>query len=112
MPALLLNGRANGRRMHRKSDPRLLRRLPWALSERAPLLDALGAAKVPEAVDVVALRAREGLSQADFARLYGVPLDTLKAWEAGARPSQPARAFLAVLAVAPHVVRRALGVRW
>jgi DNA-binding transcriptional regulator YiaG len=97
-------------RMHRKSDPRLLRRLPWALSERAPVLDALGAAAVPEMVDVAALRAREGLSQADFARLYGVPLDTLKAWEAGVRPSRPARAFLAVLAAAPHVVRRALGV--
>jgi DNA-binding transcriptional regulator YiaG len=109
--ALLPNGLANGRRVHRTSDRRLLRRLPWRAEDREPVLAALGAPCIPD-VDVRALRAREGLSQADFARIYGLRLETVRSWEKGARPSQTARAYLALIAGAPHVVRRTLGLRW
>jgi DNA-binding transcriptional regulator YiaG len=104
------SGHFNGRRLFHLQDRRLLRALPWRAQDREPILEALGTAQVPDAVDIPALRRRERLSQRDFARLYGLPLDTLKAWERGVRPSQPARAFLALIKAAPHLVRRTLGV--
>jgi DNA-binding transcriptional regulator YiaG len=102
---------ASGRRVVRLRDHRLLRRLPWRTTEREPVLEALGAAVVPAKVDIRALRVREGLSQRDFSRLYGLPYDSVRAWEGGTVPSQATRAFLTLIKEHPDIVRRALGVR-
>lgn len=64
---------------------------------------------VPEAVDVLAVRARFGLSQAAFAQRFGLDVTALQAWEQGRRrPDRTARVLLAVIAREPAAVRRAL----
>ena len=46
---------------------------------------------------IVEIRARVGLSQAEFASLLGVSVRTLQEWEQGRRvPSGPARTLLAI----------------
>ena len=65
--------------------------------------------EVPEP-DVVAIRARTGLSQSVFARNIGVRLDTLKSWEQGRRrPEGPARVLLALIDRRPSIVQEELG---
>lgn len=61
------------------------------------------------ALDVKALR--EGLhkSQAEFARMIGVSIDTLQNWEQGRRkPVGPAQALLRVVQKQPKAVLKAL----
>lgn len=66
---------------------------------------------VPESVDVVALRGRLGLSQAAFARAFGLDLGAVQAWEQHRRqPDRTARILLAVIAREPAAVMRALAV--
>ena len=63
----------------------------------------------PGAVDVKAIRARTGLSQAEFANRYGFNVRTLQDWESsGAQPPSPVRAYLTVIDRFPDVVARAL----
>jgi putative transcriptional regulator len=65
---------------------------------------------VPEHVDVAKLRRRLGLSQAAFARSFGLDVTALHAWEQGRRrPDRAARVLLAVIAREPEAVLRALG---
>jgi len=55
--------------------------------------------------DVAAIRARTGLSQAQFARSIGVAKDTLLNWEHGRRrPTGPAQVLLAMIAKRPSLV--------
>src|SRR5947208_6956812 len=64
---------------------------------------------VPERVDVAKLRHRLGLSQAAFARAFGLNVTALHAWEQGRRrPDRAARVLLAVIAKEPQAVLRAL----
>jgi putative transcriptional regulator len=64
---------------------------------------------VPETVDVAKLRHRLGLSQAAFARTFGLDVTALHAWEQGRRrPDRAARVLLAVIAKEPQAVLRAL----
>lgn len=59
-------------------------------------------------------RIRESLSktQAEFARMIGVSISTLRNWEQGRRaPDGPARALLRVAEQAPETVERALSWR-
>jgi putative transcriptional regulator len=64
---------------------------------------------VPEHVDVAKLRHRLGLSQAAFARTFGLDVTALHAWEQGRRqPDRAARVLLAVIAKEPQAVLRAL----
>ncbi len=64
---------------------------------------------VPERVDVAKLRQRLGLSQAAFARAFGLDVTALHAWEQGRRrPDRAARILLAVIAKEPQAVLRAL----
>jgi len=64
---------------------------------------------VPEQVDVAGLRQRLGLSQAAFARAFGLDVTALHAWEQGRRrPDRAARVLLAVIAKEPEAVLRAL----
>ena len=67
---------------------------------------------VPDDVDVKALRGKMGLTQADFAILYGFKLSAVQAWERKKnrrRPDRAARILLKVIEHEPEAVRRALG---
>jgi putative transcriptional regulator len=56
-----------------------------------------------EQLDVAAIRTRLGLSQAQFARRFGVSVGTVRGWEQGRRvPDGPARALLRVIAAEPE----------
>ena len=62
------------------------------------------------APDVPAIRARTGLSQAEFARSIGVKKATLLNWEQKRRaPDGPARVLLALIEKEPGIVQRVLG---
>jgi putative transcriptional regulator len=64
---------------------------------------------VPAAVDVKALRSRLRLTQAEFARRYALPLQTLRKWERGERqPDSASRAYLTVIAKDPDAVAQML----
>ena len=63
----------------------------------------------PKPIDVKAIRKRVKMSQAEFARAYGISKRALQEWEQGGRqPDSEARAYLTVIAKEPAVVRRAL----
>lgn len=64
---------------------------------------------VPASIDVAAIRARTGLSQAKFANRIGVAVATLQGWEQGRRtPDGPARVLLAMLDRNPRIVEDTL----
>jgi putative transcriptional regulator len=66
----------------------------------------------PRPVDVKAVRKSVKMSQAEFARAYGISKRALQEWEQGGRqPDSAARAYLTVIAKEPAVVRRALASR-
>ena len=63
---------------------------------------------IPDA-DVQAIRARTGLSQAEFAKSIGVKKSTLLNWEQQRRsPDGPARVLLALIDRDPGIVQRTL----
>ena len=60
---------------------------------------------VPE-INVAEIRAKTGLSQAEFARSIGVAKGTLLNWEHGRRiPTGPAQVLLALISKKPSVVQ-------
>jgi putative transcriptional regulator len=60
-------------------------------------------------IDVKAIRAKSGLSQAKFAMRYGFPLETLKKWEQKTRhPNGAALVLLRVIDHSPEAVEAAL----
>jgi putative transcriptional regulator len=64
---------------------------------------------VPPELEVAAIRARLELSQAAFAKSFGLDLGVVQAWEQKRRrPDRCARILLAVIAKEPDAVRRAL----
>lgn len=64
---------------------------------------------VPPETDVRALRKTLGLSQSDFAALFGFNVRSVQDWEQGRRrPEIPIRAYLAVIRRDPQAVIRAL----
>ena len=66
----------------------------------------------PSPEQVRALRAKLGLSQAQFARRFGFTLDTVQQYEQGRRrPSGPASTLLRVIEADPEAVVRALRLR-
>ena len=68
-----------------------------------------GRVTIPKEIDAAAIRARTGLSQADFAKQIRVSVSTLRNWEQGRRtPDGPARVLLAMLNKDPAVVQRTL----
>lgn len=59
--------------------------------------------------DVKAIREHVGMTQAEFASVFGISLGTLRHWERGDRtPRGPARVLLNVVAREPTAVLRAL----
>lgn len=64
---------------------------------------------LPEEIDAKAIRHKVGLSQAQFARTFGIPKRTLQDWEQRRRfPDLTAQALLRVIAREPAAVKRAL----
>jgi len=65
--------------------------------------------RLPPQVDVLAIRQRLKLSQAEFARRVGFSPRAVQDWEQGRRkPETAARAYLLVIASDPKAVDRAL----
>jgi len=65
--------------------------------------------RVPEHVDVAAIRAKLDLSQAEFAARFGFGLRAVQQWEQGVRtPEGPARVLLAMTAADPAAVSKLL----
>jgi putative transcriptional regulator len=55
------------------------------------------------------VRQKLGVSQVEFARVFGIPIGTLRDWEQHrAEPDKAARSYLAVIAADPSAVRKAL----
>jgi putative transcriptional regulator len=76
------------------------------------LADAETVYPPPSPDQVRALRARLGLTQAQFARRFGFTLDTVQQYEQGRRrPSGPASTLLRVIEADPETVVRALRLR-
>ena len=65
----------------------------------------------PAEIDVKAIRAKTGLSQAAFAARYGFTLGAIRDWEQKRRrPEASARILLKVIEMRPEVVEAALEV--
>jgi putative transcriptional regulator len=61
------------------------------------------------AADVKKIRANMGMSQREFASVFGISLGTLRHWERGDRkPQGPALVLLNIVAKEPKVVLKAL----
>jgi putative transcriptional regulator len=79
----------------------------WARGELVLRTDTI---RVPDDVDVAAVRRVFGLTQREFAARYLLDISALRAWEQKRRrPDPAARAYLTVIAKEPSAVRRALG---
>jgi putative transcriptional regulator len=73
--------------------------------EAAPILSAAETASALART----VRKRLGISQAEFAARYHVPIGTLRDWEQNRKqPDAPALAYLRVIAREPVMVARAL----
>lgn len=67
--------------------------------------------RVPDSVDVRAIRKKLDLTQAEFAVRFGFSLAAVRHWEQGdRRPEGPARVLLSIIDKEPDVVRRALAI--
>lgn len=55
-------------------------------------------------VQLAALRARLGMTRAQFALAYGLDVETVRNWEAGRRDPGPARAYLQAIENDPDAV--------
>jgi putative transcriptional regulator len=66
--------------------------------------------EIPDSVDVADIRGALALSQAAFAKKFGLDVTAIQAWEQGRRrPDRTARILLAVIAKEPEAVLRVLG---
>jgi DNA-binding transcriptional regulator YiaG len=89
----------------------------WAAEDGGALTDEELAEMVsvyppPNPEQIRALRARTGLSQSQFALMFGFNIDTFQQYEQGRRvPSGPASTLLRIIAMEPKAVLRALDPR-
>jgi putative transcriptional regulator len=68
--------------------------------------------KVPESINVQAVRRKLRLSQREFALRFGFSLATVRNWEQGHRtPDGPARVLLTIIDKQPDAVQKALARR-
>ena len=67
--------------------------------------------RVPQTIDVRALRLRLGMTQSQFCLTFGFSIGTLRHWEQGRRyPSGSARALLRIVEHDPDAAKAALAV--
>src|SRR5690349_13422600 len=91
------------------SDPDLDELLSAITGVLAQPEDPIPDLKLPDRLDVAAIRRKAGLSQAAFATRIGVPVATIRNWEQGRRsPDGPARVLLALLDRNPRIVEETL----
>jgi putative transcriptional regulator len=65
--------------------------------------------RIPEDIDVKAIRAKLDMTQEEFAGRFGFSVNTLRHWEQGRRvPEGPTRAYLLVIDRNPKAVQKAL----
>jgi putative transcriptional regulator len=65
--------------------------------------------RIPERIDVRAVRTKAGLSQNEFAARYALNLRTVQEWEQGrSEPDLATRAYLTVIDKNPQAVEEAL----
>ncbi len=77
---------------------------------RIKLLLRVGSPKVKTRVKLRLVRRALGMSQAEFAKAYGLPLRSLQNWEQGTRePDEATAALIKIIAHEPERVRRILG---
>jgi putative transcriptional regulator len=75
----------------------------------APPLDPEALAKMRRVSPVKALRQRLGMTQVEFAEVFGLPISTLRDWEQRrSTPDAPARALLRAIEREPETMRRLL----
>ena len=87
-----------------KTDAEIAREIA-SNSNAAPILDDAETASALARL----IRHRLGISQADFAARFRIPVGTLRDWEQGRKkPDAPALAYLRVIAREPEAVMRAL----
>jgi putative transcriptional regulator len=99
-------GRTNAKKLKAVTEADIQR---FAREDQSETSDLGEARYVPPRTDVRALRARLGLSQAEFARRYLLSVRTIQQWEQEQRePSEPARVLLFAIARDPLAVARAL----
>jgi putative transcriptional regulator len=104
-------------RVRLKADGRIVEILPDGSEHPLPRrLAAIaeqmrgGRATAGDAAYARGVRARTGLTQAEFAARIDVPLETVRNWEQGKRsPRGPARALLKLIDKAPDVAFAVLG---
>jgi putative transcriptional regulator len=98
-------------------NPLVDRRAPrtWTITgaeaRRPPASRQAGARPDPEftRVDIVEIRRTLHATQRQFARMFGISVETLRNWEQGKRrPQGPARALLRVAQANPNAVARVL----
>lgn len=76
---------------------------------RARVVFRLGSHRLKPKYKVRLLRRALGLSQAQFAEAYGLPVRNVQNWEQGTRqPDEATMAYLKVIAHRPEMVRRVL----
>lgn len=90
-------------------DKQLFERLTASMAEMNEIIEGTreaGRTTLVTAIQVKTIRKATGLSQAKFAALIAVSVDTLKNWEQGRRePTGPARALLRAIQNDPlHVI--------
>src|SRR5262245_42758715 len=98
-------------RVRLKADGRLVQILADGSEAAAPSGFALPSAGAPveggernDATYARAVRAATNLSQSQFAKRIGVPIETVRNWEQGKRsPRGPARALLKLIETAPDL---------
>ena len=96
-------------RLRLKADGRIVELRDGDEFPLAPTASGMTAGQAAPALSVRDLRHRTSLTQTEFARRLGVPVETIRNWEQGKRmPRGPARALLAVIAHAPDTVFTAL----
>ncbi|MGH7068092.1 MAG: helix-turn-helix domain-containing protein [Acetobacteraceae bacterium] len=108
-------------RVNRKAAQQAAREIDWAkIDAQTDEEIARNVAGDPDAAPILTdaevaaalvrtVRKKLGLSQAEFAARYQVPIGTLRDWEQNRkRPDSPALAYLRVIAREPEVVARAL----
>jgi len=88
---------------------KMLGMLSGILSGQDHAEEAPGGLVLPDEIDVVSIRRKTGMTQAEFARSIAVPVRTLMNWEQHHRePTGPARVLLAMVDRNPRIVKETL----
>src|SRR5882724_10112386 len=92
-----------------ENSPELMESMAQVISQARAKRAAARVSHRITPVEIQSARKRLGLSQPQFADVFGLSVSSLRKWEQGAyAPSGAAKALLKVIALEPEVVLRAL----